>query len=71
MSHNHGLDRTSTAEDWLYEPHRDDLDDMTLYCAAMDLKRLARDKRFVSFSDRELLEEIQKYASIIMERGTQ
>lgn len=66
-----GLERTSGL-DWLdYEPSRSDMDEMTLYNAAQDLKRLARDKRFVSFSDRELLEEIQKYTNILLERGAQ
>ena len=66
-----GLERASNAEDWLYETHRDDLDDITLSCAAMDMKRLARDKRYVSAFDRELLEEIQNYALIILEREMQ
>lgn len=71
MSHNHGLDRASSDADWLYEPHRDDLDDMALSTIASDMERLARDKRYVSAFDRELLESIAEHARIILERGTQ
>ncbi len=62
-----GLERSPNA-DW---PSRDDEDDMILHNAACDLKTLARDKRYISASDRELLEEIQEYARIILERGAQ
>ena len=62
-----GLERSPSA-DW---PTRDDEDDMILHNAACDLRQMARDKRYISASDRELLEEIQKYAHIILERGAQ
>lgn len=70
MTHNHGLDRVADA-DWLYEPHRDDLDDMALSTISSDMERLAREKRYVSAFDRELLEGIEKFARIILEGGTQ